>query len=604
MTQTTVALSQLTIDDKANVRKSGRGAEPQYVGSITAKGIIEPLVVRKNGAGYKVINGGKRLASLGYMRDEGLSAQGVLVTAEYPVPVVIRDENDADARDTSLITNIVRADMHPVEECEAFARMVKDDGKKPADIAATYGLDIKRVEQRLALGAKLTPAVREAWRKDEIDAEEAEALTLAPDAKSMDAALDKVLNADWRMDRRQIANLFKIKGDIGAALNFVTVKAYESRKGKVTLDLFGSNHRVSDEKLLKAMLIEKLDDICKTLLSNGWSFAKVVHNSYGNYEYGRIEPKTSASKEEKERIRELEQLMRDEDDDNPETVAAFAEHERLEAEIAARSFTAEQKAKSGCLVCFDARLKIDYGRVKPEEKKKIEAQERAATRKKKVKAAGANNGGAGVLSAAIVQRLSEQLTAAASDTIAKADGALTLALILAGFASHGSIICVRENGLGTKKAKTFSTSGNFATALAGFLKMKQPDQLKALAEVAAAAVDLQALNALAPAHKDPKKAALCNALPAAEMNKALRARFDAKDYFDSVSKPIALKAITEAINADEARKVSSKPKGEIAKFAISNVPKTGWLPAELRTAHYDGPASKAAKTKAAKKKAA
>jgi ParB family chromosome partitioning protein len=79
------------------------------------------------------------------------------------------------------------------------------------------------------------------------------------------------------------------------------------------------------------------------------------------------------------------------------------------------------------------------------------------------------------------------------------------------------------------------------------------------------------------------------------MNAALRKAFDPKGYFAGVSKGLALAAITEGVNADEARKVSNKKKGEIAKAALANVPKTGWLPKELRTAHYDGPKPKAKK---------
>lgn len=44
-------------------------------------------------------------------------------------------------------------------------------------------------------------------------------------------------------------------------------------------------------------------------------------------------------------------------------------------------------------------------------------------------------------------------------------------------------------------------------------------------------------------------------------------------------------------------------KAELVKFAVANVPVTRWLPPELRTAHYDGPATRSAlKAVAAKSK--
>lgn len=81
------------------------------------------------------------------------------------------------------------------------------------------------------------------------------------------------------------------------------------------------------------------------------------------------------------------------------------------------------------------------------------------------------------------------------------------------------------------------------------------------------------------------------------LNHTLRKRFDPEDYFKSAPKELCLAAVTEATAADEARKLSGKTKGDVAKWCIANVGKTGWLPLELRCGHYDGP-SKAAGRKA------
>jgi hypothetical protein len=106
-----------------------------------------------------------------------------------------------------------------------------------------------------------------------------------------------------------------------------------------------------------------------------------------------------------------------------------------------------------------------------------------------------------------------------------------------------------------------------------------------------------------------KMHAIREALPANLINNAILKRFDAADYFGAAPKSIVLKAITEAINADEGHKVSKKIKAEIGKFAIANIGnKLGWVPKEMRTPQYVGPkpAPAAAKAKAtpAKKAAA
>lgn len=81
-------------------------------------------------------------------------------------------------------------------------------------------------------------------------------------------------------------------------------------------------------------------------------------------------------------------------------------------------------------------------------------------------------------------------------------------------------------------------------------------------------------------------------IPIDIMNDALQQKFDAKDYLASSPTKLVLRAITEAVNADEARKIAGKTKAEIVKFAIANVVKTGWLPPELRTSHYKQPSTK------------
>ena len=100
-----------------------------------------------------------------------------------------------------------------------------------------------------------------------------------------------------------------------------------------------------------------------------------------------------------------------------------------------------------------------------------------------------------------------------------------------------------------------------------------------------------------------------NAIEPKALNAALRGAFDAKDYFNGVSKALCLKAIEEAMGADMARQQAKKTKGEIAAFAAENVPETGWLPIQLRAKGYDGPpkakalASNPKAKKAAKKSA-
>ncbi|MEQ1866646.1 MAG: hypothetical protein ABL996_18570 [Micropepsaceae bacterium] len=83
------------------------------------------------------------------------------------------------------------------------------------------------------------------------------------------------------------------------------------------------------------------------------------------------------------------------------------------------------------------------------------------------------------------------------------------------------------------------------------------------------------------------------------LNQALRRRFDAEDYFKSAPKVLCLAAVTEAVGAVEARKLSTKTKGGNHQVVLAHFAKVGWLPVELRCASYNGPGKSAARKVAA-----
>lgn len=79
------------------------------------------------------------------------------------------DGDDADALEASLIENLARLDPDEVSQWETFSRLVKQ-GRTVPDIAATFGITDLKVKRILALG-DLLPKIREAYRREEIDAE-------------------------------------------------------------------------------------------------------------------------------------------------------------------------------------------------------------------------------------------------------------------------------------------------------------------------------------------------------------------------------------------------------------------------------------------------
>ncbi|NNK83984.1 MAG: ParB/RepB/Spo0J family partition protein [Desulfobacterales bacterium] len=79
--------------------------------SIKTQGILQPLLVRKDDMGYELITGERRLRAA---KMAGLGK----------VPVVIKNISDAELLEMSIVENIQREDFNPLEEAEAYHRLI------------------------------------------------------------------------------------------------------------------------------------------------------------------------------------------------------------------------------------------------------------------------------------------------------------------------------------------------------------------------------------------------------------------------------------------------------------------------------------------------
>ena len=79
--------------------------------SIKTQGILQPLLVRKDDIGYELITGERRLRAA---KMAGLDR----------VPVVIKNISDAELLEMSIVENIQREDFNPLEEAEAYHRLI------------------------------------------------------------------------------------------------------------------------------------------------------------------------------------------------------------------------------------------------------------------------------------------------------------------------------------------------------------------------------------------------------------------------------------------------------------------------------------------------
>ncbi|RPJ06349.1 MAG: ParB/RepB/Spo0J family partition protein [Deltaproteobacteria bacterium] len=115
--------------------------------SIKGKGILEPLIVRRVGEGYEIIVGERRWRAA---QRAGLKE----------VPVLVKEIEGREALEISLIENLQRENLNPIEEAEGFRRLLEEFGLSQEDLAARVGKDRTTVANTLRL-LKLPPEMRE-----------------------------------------------------------------------------------------------------------------------------------------------------------------------------------------------------------------------------------------------------------------------------------------------------------------------------------------------------------------------------------------------------------------------------------------------------------
>ena len=138
--------------------------------SIREVGILQPIVVRKAGAGYELIAGERRLRAA---KLAGLAT----------IPVVVRDTDDADTLREALIENIHREDLGPIELAEAFRQLLEELGLKQEELAERVGVSRSHIANTIRL-LQLPIDVQQLLTDGKLQAGHARALLTLGDAEA------------------------------------------------------------------------------------------------------------------------------------------------------------------------------------------------------------------------------------------------------------------------------------------------------------------------------------------------------------------------------------------------------------------------------------
>jgi ParB family chromosome partitioning protein len=172
--------------------------------SIKANGVIQPIVVRRNGERFQIIAGERRWRAA---RLAGLAR----------VPIVVREVEPGREKsllEMALVENIQREDLNPIEEALAYRRLADDFQLKQEDIAAAVGKDRASVANYVRL-LKLPDEVRSEVASGRLSMGHARALlSLADEAEQRRVARDVISRS---LSVRETESLVKKTVEAGSA---------------------------------------------------------------------------------------------------------------------------------------------------------------------------------------------------------------------------------------------------------------------------------------------------------------------------------------------------------------------------------------------------
>lgn len=259
----TVKLAKLVLSD-INVRTRGEDLIEQFAADISARGILQNLVVtsvKKPRGSYGVIAGSRRFRAL-----KMLAERGEINEAEYDVPVLILTGGNDELSEASLAENFHHLNMSPADECRAFQHCLGQGGDIDA-VAKRFGITRRFVEGRLRL-ANLAEPIFEALKSGEmtLDMAKAYASTESHERQLMVwksyGANSYYTSADTI--RRVIANESMKSTDPIARL--VGEEAYVAAGGFVDRDLFSDNgDRWTNPEIAQTLAAAKMEAEAKRI---------------------------------------------------------------------------------------------------------------------------------------------------------------------------------------------------------------------------------------------------------------------------------------------------------------------------------------------------
>ena len=226
-TETVVKITQVEPNREQPRKNFDEDALQELADSIKQFGLLQPILVQDRKTHYEIIAGERRwrAAKLAGLKE---------------VPVIIRDYTDQEIVEISLIENIQREDLNPIEEAQAYKRLLTEFNLKQDEVAERVSTSRTAVTNSMRL-LKLCDEVQQMIIDDMLSTGHARALISIEDPEQQYMIAQKIF--DEKLSVREVEKLVK-------DLNKPEKPKKESNKEDKSLDII---YEAIEEKLKQSL---------------------------------------------------------------------------------------------------------------------------------------------------------------------------------------------------------------------------------------------------------------------------------------------------------------------------------------------------------------
>jgi len=167
--------------------------------SIKKDGLLQPIIVRPEGAGYQIVAGERRWQACKRLGYTTIAAKIIVV-------------NDIEAQEISLVENLQRDNLNAIEEARGYQRLIEISGRKQKDIAEAVSKNQATISNALRL-LSLPVEVQDLMFEGRLSAGHGRAILSVPDEEGRIRLANKIVEESLSVrEAESIARLYGTSG--------------------------------------------------------------------------------------------------------------------------------------------------------------------------------------------------------------------------------------------------------------------------------------------------------------------------------------------------------------------------------------------------------